>query len=74
MRLAKSRTRETSGGSWNFIPEKTEFKHKKQKYHGFQSKYKHRIPLYWFTGVFCWKDKVKETEHGERDKEKFKVN
>ena len=50
------------------------FKHKKQKYHGFQSKYKHRIPLYWFTGMFCWKDKVKETEHGERDKEKFKIN
>ena len=44
------------------------------KYHSLFLICKDRFPFHWFTGVFYWKDKVREIWYGETDKEKFKID
>ena len=59
-RLGKVTTRQRSACLWNFNPGKATFKHKSQKCDSFFI-CKRQIPFYWFTGLFYWQDKVRET-------------
>ena len=43
------------------------------KYHCFFLTCKHGSPFFWFTDVFYWRDKVRETWHGESNKEEHKI-